>query len=1585
MISLPPGYQAVGKPMLTLGGTLRRVQRTSDRQEYFARSCAVEFPAEQELHRFAAELAGNLLPPCPAVWAPLERIDTERNCWLLYEARDGQPLSLDRSYTREEAWQLALALVTCISDCHASGRIHGALDPSCVWLDPRRQRAAIIGALPRTTAGRVPAPRWNEFTAPELIGAKDGELTEAADIYAVGVMLHRLFAPRAGSPPGGDTMLELVGQPLPALDPQHFEQGLPELVQTLLAKSPALRAKSAGRVLLELQAIRSGVPHYKPEANFKLREGVAREAELEQLLEAASHRPGGQAKLVLIEGEPGVGKSFLLQQLKRQPVIRAGAVAEAKYDQFRRERPYSALLDALRSVLEHALADADTGFARLKDRLATGNRQMLGVLRSEIPELELVSGWLPVPPKLGATETQNRFKQAFRTVLELMCDPNAPLLLILDDMQWADSATCDLLNELITTSLPRFLTLVLAYRPDEAESNQRLAPLLAAQEPAAHIRLAPLTYEQTTALCAAVFPHCANNAQLALNVHTVCRGNPLHSMEVLKRLLRSGAMMPTEQGWWFDSTINPTGSSPAAPSETVVNLITSRIVAAPEPVQDLLKAAACAGQRFSVQLLGVAFGDNTKVATQLMRNAVDEGLLALVPQSDGEYCFAHDRVQQAAFTLGNTAFHREVHLRLGRHFRAAAKESNQCLFSCVEHLSQARSLLAPAETEELAALIFLAAKKALESIAYQRATRLLEAFLAESRASGAELIDAKLMLAECYYLSLAYDAAEEALSECQAAATSTEQQVRVLRIRLSLYQHSQRYEDAVNVALQALAILGHPLPKRPTPPRLIAGIANLMAKTRSVDAHVLASRADEATPEQSEILDFLSLLWGPSFWVNKGLNGLVVIHLMKLTLRHGNSKNAPFAYVCFAVLNHVLLKRHRAALEYARLALSLAEDTTPFIRLRVQFLALTFFGAFERSATENVALYEQALQECLTVGEHVASHLLDGIITTLPALEVGVSAISGSLARYRVTAQSVGADSTLELIDVVSRWCLTLQDGPDTAQSTLDTPVTYASYTGVRDLLRMQTAYLWDDDEQALALANQIAGDVVIQSNPLHSCMYALFHVLALLRAKRRLNRAATKSLRTLERLAGIKPANFGPAHLLAKAELQATAGNAGLAGELFHQALVACNKHGHPLLAALCAERFAVYCELQHEPLQHGEYMRVAGFAYSRFGARAKLEQLKVKYPGINWRANAETSPTSGGLQIEAVMKAASAIAEETSGEQLGPTLLRVIATAAGAQRALLLMHHKDGWVLQAGWDPDRGSIISQPRALADVGHQLPIAVVRYVARTRKVVQLPDDHERIIEDPYLAKYSPRTLLCVPLLHRGVLNSILYLENSLYADVFTPEQRQLVTLLGNHAAIALSNLDHHRLQMEAIQAKVNPHFLYNALSVIAELVATDPERAEQAVFGLARLYRYILNSSVEDKVPLERELAIVRDYLELEKARFGPRLQVEWDVDEELTAASVPALLLQPLAENAVNHGIRRNLEGGTVRLKVEGEGNHLVLVVADNGPGWYEGQGGSGFGVRSVEQRLQLVYGDRASLSFDRGDGVTATIRLPF
>src|SRR5690606_5494229 len=133
---------------------------------------------------------------------------------------------------------------------------------------------------------------------------------------------------------------------------------------------------------------------------------------------------------------------------------------------------------------------------------------------------------------------------------------------------------------------------------------------------------------------------------------------------------------------------------------------------------------------------------------------------------------------------------------------------------------------------------------------------------------------------------------------------------RVLRTRLSLYQHNQRYTESVHVALHALRILGHPLPEHPTPPRLLAGILTLLAKTRSVQAQALARRTNEAPPEQQEILDFLSLLWGPSFWVNKNLNGLVVIHLVKLTLRYGNGPNAPFAYVCYGVLNHVLLKRY---------------------------------------------------------------------------------------------------------------------------------------------------------------------------------------------------------------------------------------------------------------------------------------------------------------------------------------------------------------------------------------------------------------------------------------------------------------------------------------------------------------------------------------------------------------------------------------------------------------------------------------------------------------------------------------------------
>jgi GAF domain-containing protein len=490
---------------------------------------------------------------------------------------------------------------------------------------------------------------------------------------------------------------------------------------------------------------------------------------------------------------------------------------------------------------------------------------------------------------------------------------------------------------------------------------------------------------------------------------------------------------------------------------------------------------------------------------------------------------------------------------------------------------------------------------------------------------------------------------------------------------------------------------------------------------------------------------------------------------------------------------------------------------------------------------------------------------------------------------------------------------------------------------------------------------------------------------LARCRKDGKVGAAERASVRSLQRFARIYPANFRSFQLLATAAVLAARGKGLAARDHLRQVLDEAAQQGHELVAAVAAERLAAsYDSVTDQPLRD-ECLRTAAFGYARFGARAKAAQVKRRYPELaSWSERPESSGADVDVRVEAVMQAASTIAEETSSARLAPTLTRVVATAASAERALLVQNIADQWIVLTGWQLNVGEIVNQPVNLEGCD-SLARGVVRYVCRTNSVVELDSGaDQRFADDPYLSKARPRSVLCVPLAHRGEVNAVIYLENSLYTPAFTPEQRKLVTLLGTQAAIALANADNQRLQVEAVQSRVNPHFLYNALSLVAELIATSPERAEEVVLKLSRLYRSMLSSSVDRMVSLEQELALVRDYLELETARFGDKFAVHWQVDHTLGSVRVPALLLQPLVENAVHHGVRRKLESGVVGITVAREGSSLLLGVSDDGPGWYRSTAGNGFGLRSIEKRLKLLYGGAAQLTILRENGVSVQLRLP-
>jgi len=193
-----------------------------------------------------------------------------------------------------------------------------------------------------------------------------------------------------------------------------------------------------------------------------------------------------------------------------------------------------------------------------------------------------------------------------------------------------------------------------------------------------------------------------------------------------------------------------------------------------------------------------------------------------------------------------------------------------------------------------------------------------------------------------------------------------------------------------------------------------------------------------------------------------------------------------------------------------------------------------------------------------------------------------------------------------------------------------------------------------------------------------------------------------------------------------------------------------------------------------------------------------------------------------------------------------------------------------------------------------------------------------------------------------------------------------------------------------RAELAALQARINPHFFFNTLNTIASLVEQDPGAAEEVVQTLADLFRYTFRVADSGPVPLAEELEFIEGYLGIEQARFGERLRVIWEVAPGSGAASVPGLLLQPLVENAVTHGIAPLPRGGTVRIRARADGPDLVVEVEDDGaglPGAAEGLVRDGHGLGNVRRRLRTLYGDRGGLELLRvvpGHGTLARLRIP-
>ncbi len=1357
----------------------------------------------------------------------------------------GQPMALP-AFLR-----LAIAIGAALSALHRHDIVHKDLRPDHILVDAAGANVRLTGfgiaarlrSLPQTPEDQLSGTL--AYMAPEQTGRMNRAIDTRTDLYSLGVLLYQLLC---GELPfsAGDAMqwihCHVAREPhAPQLHCPDVDPSCAAIVLKLLAKTAEQRYQTAAGLLADLQHCQAMLEAQGRIAPFVLacNDGAARlqipealvgrAAQIGLLEEAALHvAAGGAPELVMISGNAGTGKSALLAALQLSEAVAGAIVVSAKFEQHTRDIPYATLAHAFQKLVRQMLGQSEAALANWRRALSAALGPNAALMLELIPELKFVIGEPGEPVALAPLEAQARFQTVFRQFLGAFTGADSMLLLCLDDLQWIDAASLKLLSHLVGHPDVRHVLVVGAYRASEVNATHALALTYENMKRQGagmrHVVLQALSRQDAGLLVAAALDcPAAQCAPLSDLVYAKTAGNPFFTLQFLTRLVESALLRfdHAHEAWTWDAPA--IGAKEF--SDNVVDLMIARLQQLPYSTLELVKLLACLGQDASLATLGQVAGMSSVETDECLWPAARLGLVMREP---GAYRFVHDRVQEAAYSLIARASLPERHLHIGRlllgQLEPAALE--QQVFCAVSHLNRAREAISDEpELQALARLNAMAGARARGAIAYDAARHYFE--LAAGLTPPAAWQDdfeptfaLHCALAECEYLCGNLEQADRLYATLAEHARSRLEMAQVALMRTALYQVWGRFDLAVAVALEALALFAVTFPDDP------GDVAEALAAERAAVERNMAGRTiagleDEPAsldPEIGVVTELFSDMGSSVFSARPLIYPLLAVKALNFTLRFGSSTTSCMTYSRYAILL-VSLGAIPDAFAFSELALRLARRSATAGRRsgRLAFVHGAYVHSWRKPIAESVALLEQAFQACQEAGDlpHAgyAAH-----IATWNSLEAGapLAEVQQRARTYQVFARQQRNDVLMQLLRCYEQLTLCLQ-GATGAEGSFDDHrfsadealalMDKASFGAARarfHLMRQVAAFTFGRFHEALQAAEAAAADQHFFLASVNDSTHHFYHALTMTalyadvprERQVRFMAALQDKQKRLADWAGHCPGNFDNRYLLVAAELARIGGRDMEAMRAYDAALASARAGGfvhHEALAAELAAGF--YRERGFDKIALA-YARDALAACARWGAYGKMRELERRFEGLV-RVPSPDPHASGAageaLDLMAALRASQELSGAADGAALAALLLRMAIEQAGAARALLVLPAGAGWrcVARASLGPAGVQVEARAMALASAG--LPESLLQFVLRTRETVLLDDAMASVQfrDDPFVQRARPRSVLCMPLLRQGSLNGVLYLENALAPGLFTPVRRLVLELIGAQAAISL--------------------------------------------------------------------------------------------------------------------------------------------------------------------------------------------------
>ncbi|MCP4347713.1 MAG: serine/threonine-protein kinase PknK, partial [Desulfobacterales bacterium] len=1333
-------------------------------------------------------------------------------------------------FSLETFLKISVSLSEALAEIHHKHIIHKDINPGNIAINTDTWKTKIIDFgistfLSRTQQEIISPERLEgtlAYISPEQTGRMNRSVDYRTDFYSLGATFYEMLAGR--QPFYSETALEYVHCHIAQMPVavRKINPDIPEAVSSIIMKLMAKNAQDRYQSALGLKAdLETCLKQLEQtgkieefeigQTNFSDRFLIpqklyGRDREIKTLMDAFdTMERNGKTSLMTIAGYSGVGKSVLVHEIHKPVVKKRGYFISGKFDQVQRNIPYSALIQAFRELINQVLTESAESLENWKKELLDVLGNNAQVVTNVIPELEIIIGKQPDVPELEASNARNRFNLAVENSIRVFAKKQHPLVIFLDDLQWTDPATLNLLKLLSTSSLSTWLFIIGAYRDNEVSESHILVQTLNEIEKNGintnQINLLPLSLSGVDELVSDTLNSEPEKVMsLSELVFAKTGGNPFFLEEFLKSLYSEKLIdfNIKEQKWEWDCVqIEYRGFT-----DNVVELMTGKIQNLDNHVQSVLKLASCIGNKFDLKTLSVISRISQKQAAQSLAIAVNEGLILCekdiykIIQHDFfenriiKFRFAHDRIQQAAYSLIPEHDREKTHYKTGRLILNSISESEKekRIFEIVNHLNAGVILADDEERIYIARLNCKAGEKAKSSAAFKLAFGYFSKGIGLLNEKNLQtdydlMFSLGLGAAETSYLTGEFSRAEQLMEEMLQYAKSLTDKSKVYKIRIMSYIAQNRLQEAVVSGLEILEQLGVKFPEKPGKLSVLFELVKTKLALRGKDTNDLLNMNMMSNQNMIAAMQILSAISGPAYISGTAIYPLIVLKRLYLTVKYGNTPESVIAYTGYAVILCGQLNDFDAGYRFGRLGMNLIEK---FNALHTEARAIMLFNLFIQHRKEHLkdALpsYKKGYRTGLEYGDleyacyclymhdmlsFFAGSELSGLKETMDQSSRQIFQLKQKPSFYMLKPWH---HAVINLIEKTDNPCV-LSGTVCNEEELLSELVETENKSGLffAYFSKAILNYLFYDYPKASENLQKSEKYLKSVTGAAYNIIFPFYDTLVHLALynqapendKKRILKKAGANLKKLKKYAASAPMNCLNKLYLAQAE-QARILNQD-PGELYEKSIMQAKENGFVCEEAIANELAAQHYISKKMTTVAKAYLQNAHAVYRRWGAKAKVLRLEENYADFLKTADEKhtatktlrhSSDTADQLDLTSIIKASQALSGEIELSRLIRSMMRIILENAGAERGFFIAKENRELVIMAEGRKDTDEIQADtpvPLSEADSEespYSLSVPVVRYAERTGQTVVLNNAFEQgqFVNTPYVKKYKPKSV-----------------------------------------------------------------------------------------------------------------------------------------------------------------------------------------------------------------------------------------------